>query len=499
MLRSISYRPEGSPSNLMVNTEVQAGCPMNETMGKPKKGKRSETDEKVKDETWDSEGEDVVVKKKAPSKTVSGDDDEIKFAEDPGPKLKTKKEKKKAQVEDGGTEEPKEDDGPTVKSAAQKKKEKKEREKQKRLTEKVKQKIRLEIERKEKKKQKEKEKKERLKAEGKLLNSKQKADRARAQALMEAMNAMRVSGEGGAALTPPKPKPFVKLKKNKPSGASAADAAPESPTVQLRCFYAWYQIMKFHFSETKSEEEKPPAPKIEKPPPAVVAKKKPQTARQKSKSETTNTDSESESSGSGSESETESDSESEDEREMKKSDAQKRREKVVERIKKRQETNEKKRTLDELRAAVVCVLGHVDTVFATRNSNSRPADHRHPRPRVVQQSPLPRVVPVRHRHPRRRYYARTRTSDHRVDQFAERAENPFHRCPQQDRQATVLEVKAIPGLGTTIDVILVNGYLREGDTAVLAGTEAPIVTQIRSLLMPQPLKELRVKSSIDVI
>lgn len=62
-------------------------------------------------------------------------------------------------------------------------------------------------------------------------------------------------------------------------------------------------------------------------------------------------------------------------------------------------------------------------------------------------------------------------------------------------QATVMEVKAIQGLGTTIDVILVNGSLSEGDTIVVAGQEGPIVTQIRALLMPQPMKELRVKNA----
>ena len=62
-------------------------------------------------------------------------------------------------------------------------------------------------------------------------------------------------------------------------------------------------------------------------------------------------------------------------------------------------------------------------------------------------------------------------------------------------QCTVLEVKMIEGLGTTMDVILINGTLKEGQTIVIAGLEGAIVTNVRALLTPQPLREIRVKAN----
>ena len=66
---------------------------------------------------------------------------------------------------------------------------------------------------------------------------------------------------------------------------------------------------------------------------------------------------------------------------------------------------------------------------------------------------------------------------------------------REEFECTILEVKVIEGFGTTIDVVLVNGILKVSDTIVLQGFNGPIITQIRALLTPQPMKELRVKGA----
>jgi translation initiation factor 5B len=59
-------------------------------------------------------------------------------------------------------------------------------------------------------------------------------------------------------------------------------------------------------------------------------------------------------------------------------------------------------------------------------------------------------------------------------------------------KGTVLEVREFRGMGTTLDIILYDGVMRKGDYLVIGGKEI-IVTKIKNVLKPEPLKEIRVE------
>jgi len=58
-------------------------------------------------------------------------------------------------------------------------------------------------------------------------------------------------------------------------------------------------------------------------------------------------------------------------------------------------------------------------------------------------------------------------------------------------KGTVLEVKEEPGLGMTINAIIYDGTLHQRDTIIVGGKEKPIVTNVRAILLPKPLDEIR--------
>jgi translation initiation factor 5B len=62
---------------------------------------------------------------------------------------------------------------------------------------------------------------------------------------------------------------------------------------------------------------------------------------------------------------------------------------------------------------------------------------------------------------------------------------------------TVLEVKEEKGFGTTLDVVMYDGTIREGDEIVVGGMQEPIVTEVRALLQPQPLAEIRTEKRFE--
>ena len=62
-------------------------------------------------------------------------------------------------------------------------------------------------------------------------------------------------------------------------------------------------------------------------------------------------------------------------------------------------------------------------------------------------------------------------------------------------KGVILEVKEIQGLGTCIDVVIYDGVIKKGDLIVVGGINGPIITKVRSLLMPRPLEEMRVATT----
>ncbi|NMC07864.1 MAG: translation initiation factor IF-2 [Candidatus Lokiarchaeota archaeon] len=58
-------------------------------------------------------------------------------------------------------------------------------------------------------------------------------------------------------------------------------------------------------------------------------------------------------------------------------------------------------------------------------------------------------------------------------------------------KGVVLEVKSTQGLGTTLDAIVYDGYLKKNDNIIVGTLGEPIETKIRALLQPKPMDEIR--------
>ena len=64
---------------------------------------------------------------------------------------------------------------------------------------------------------------------------------------------------------------------------------------------------------------------------------------------------------------------------------------------------------------------------------------------------------------------------------------------------TVLEVTDERGFGTTIDVVMYDGTIREGDEIVVGTAGEPIVSEVRALLKPRQLTEFRAERSFETV
>lgn len=68
-------------------------------------------------------------------------------------------------------------------------------------------------------------------------------------------------------------------------------------------------------------------------------------------------------------------------------------------------------------------------------------------------------------------------------------------------KGSILEVKEMKGMGMTVDAILYDGQISKGDWLVVGGREA-FATKIKALLVPPPMKEMRLEKqfvSVDTV
>jgi len=62
-------------------------------------------------------------------------------------------------------------------------------------------------------------------------------------------------------------------------------------------------------------------------------------------------------------------------------------------------------------------------------------------------------------------------------------------------RGTVLEIKEEKGIGLTMDAIIFDGSLKLNDVLVIGTLDEPVVTKVRALLEPMPLKDIRDKKT----
>jgi len=632
---------------------------------KKERQKQKEFEEKKKAAENKGKPKEAVVEKAETPKLEEKDAEEPEGEEDvddtTGDKT-SKKKKGKKDEEDKKKKKPNKAVLAAMQEALQKQKDeeeerlRKEQEEQKAWEEK----IRLEEEQKKRdeekklaKKEREKQRKAELKAAGKLLTPAQKQAKARAEALLEARRAqgLDVPEVGEKRVRPGMKKRFnqkkqqEKEKESTPEGEKEStpeevSEVKESPVEEKKeevadSWDAEDDIKDAWDADSDKEEEKKKEDK--KTEPVAVVEKQPSVDEEKEESEEEESDEEDDESDESEDEESEDDSdESEDDSEEDMTLAEKKRERALARIAERKKVNESNRTTDELRAPVVCVLGHVDTgktkildklrrtnvqdgeaggitqqIGATnvpiaviqeqckmvhgfvdsplklpglliidtpghesfsnlRDRGSSLCDiailvvdimhglepqtieslnllKKKKTPFVVALNKIDRLYEWKgNRHKDVRdvlksqphntmmefqkrkdevilglaeqgmnaalfwenpdpsdYISLVPTSAHSGDgmgnlmgQLVEMSQTFLSQRLSftEELQATVLEVKAIGGFGTTIDVVLVNGRLKFGQTIVLTGTEGPIVTTVKALLTPSKMQDLRVKN-----